>query len=87
MTRTVLMILSPTFKKPCVRELIENNLFLLIPGKYFNRYKSSSTGVVEGLESTMLSKRLLILGKLLLLLDQQFNNAGFFLHMHECDFY
>lgn len=54
--------------------LIENNLFLLISGKYFKWDKGSSTGVVEGLESVMLSKRPLMLGKLLLLSDHRFNN-------------
>lgn len=54
--------------------LIENNFLLFVTGMYLKCAKSNSTGTVEGLESIMLSKRLLILAKLLLLSDHQFNN-------------
>lgn len=53
---------------------MQNNLVLLMSGKCFKWDKSDSTGVMEELESIMLSKRPLMLGKLLLLSDQQFNN-------------
>lgn len=64
-----------------MRVLIQNNFSLLISVKYFKRAKSDSTAVVEGLKRIMLSKRPLILSKLLLLSDHHLK-VSFFICMN-----